>query len=83
MDLITVGLVGQLIAVVGLAVLVVIGPPEPRQALQVREDGRTERVVDDNGRELYETVKRGLVALFACATLVGFAGLAKGWSGAV
>lgn len=77
MDLITVGLVGQFIAVVGLAVLTVIGPPEPRQAIQMREDGRTERVVDDSGRELYELLKRGLVALFAFATVVGLTGLAR------
>lgn len=77
MDLITVGLVGQFIAVVGLAVLTVIGPPDPRQAVRLREDGRTERVVDDGGRELYETLKRSLVALFACATLVGLTGLVR------
>lgn len=78
MDLITVALVAQLVAVAGLAVLTVIGPPEPRQAVQFREDGRTERVVDDSGRQLYDLVKRGLVALFACATVVGLTGLARG-----
>lgn len=77
MDLITVGLIGQFVAVVGLAVLTVIGPPDPRQAVQFREDGRTERVIDDNGRELYESLKRSLVALFACATIVGLTGLAR------
>lgn len=77
MDLITAGLVGQLVAVLALAVLVMLGPPEPRQAIRVREDGQTERVEHDRGRELWHLLARFLVAMFACSTVLGVAGIAR------
>lgn len=77
MDLVTAGLVGQLIAVLGLVVLVTVGPPDPRQAIRVREDGHTEGVDDERSRELWHLATRGLIALFACSALVGLTGFAK------
>lgn len=78
MDLVTAGLVGQLVAVVGLALLVTIGPPSPRQVVRIREDGRTEHVDDDSGKLLWQILTRGLVALFACSALLGITGVARG-----
>lgn len=78
MDLMTAGLIGQLIAVIGLIVLVSLGPPQPRQALRVREDGQTEHVDDDSGRLLWQFMTRVLVALFACSTVLGLSSVARG-----
>jgi hypothetical protein len=78
MDLVTAGLVGQLIAVVGLAVLVALGPPRPARAVRMREDGRTEYVDDDSGKVLWRLLTRGLMALFACSALLGISGVARG-----
>ena len=78
MDATTAGLVGQLIAVIGLLVLVLLGPPESRQAIRIREDGQTEYVDDDSGPTLWLVLARVLMALFACSTLLGITELARG-----
>ena len=78
MDVVTAGLVGQLIALVGLAVLVAVGPPSPRRAIRIREDGRTDLVDEKNGEMLWRLLARLMVALFACSTFVGITALARG-----
>ena len=78
MDGTTAGLVGQLVAVIGLVVLVLLGPPESRQAIRIRDDGHTEYVDDDSGPTLWHFLARVLVALFACSTLLGITDLARG-----
>lgn len=75
MDVITVALIGQLFAALSLVVMIVLGPPDPRQAVRLRDDGSTERVDEHRGKELWSLLTRGLVALFAFSTLLGITGV--------
>jgi hypothetical protein len=77
MDVMTAALVGQLIALVGLTVLVVFGPPRPRRMVRIREDGRTEQVDENGGEMLWRLLTRLMVGMFACSTFLGITSLAR------
>ena len=78
MDVMTLGLIGQLLALAGLVLLFVLGPPAPHRVLRLREDGRTEQVDEDSGEMWWRFLARLMVALFACSTLIGITGVARG-----